>query len=307
MKPIKTVLLAGTGAVGAAIAARIQDQDAGEVSVLAGGERHERYVADGFMVNGKKHLFPCVRPEGSSEPDLVIVAVKHHNIEETTADLRKHVGPGTLLISLMNGISSEETLAAAFGWDRVLYAMIIGIDAVREKNVTTSSTSGRIFFGEKKNAAGAWTSRVERVADFFGRAGIEYVVPEDMIRTLWYKFMINAGINQGSAVLRAGYGVFVEIPEARELMEAAMREVIATAHREGIALGEKDFEDWNRTLRKLPADGKTSMLQDVEAGRETEVEMFAGTLIEIASRHGLSVPVNQTLFRIIKTIERTYP
>jgi len=86
-------------------------------------------------------------------------------------------------------------------------------------------------------------------------------------------------------------------------MDSAMREVIALAGALKVDLSEKDIGEWYKVLEGLGADGKTSMLQDVEAGRKTEVEMLAGTIIELGERHGIATPVNRRLFDELKRIE----
>ena len=185
----------------------------------------------------------------------------------------------------MNGIESEEAIGSVFSLDKVLYSIVLGIDAVREGNSTTYSNQGRVFFGEAINVV--QTDRVKQVKELFERAGISYVIPDDMIRTLWWKFMINVGINQVSAALRAPYKLFQAPGEARSLMDSAMREVMLLAQVQGINLIEGDIESWHDVLSSLSPDGKTSMLQDVEAGRKTEVEMFAGKVIELGKRFGI--------------------
>ena len=112
--------------------------------------------------------------------------------------------------------------------------------------------------------------------------------------------MINVGINQVSAALRAPYGVFQIAGEARELMESAMREGVLLASRLHISLTEADVTEWYAVLRGLNPEGKTSMLQDVEAGRKTEVEMFAGKVIELGRRLCVATPVNERLFDMIR-------
>jgi len=323
MKEIEQVLIVGAGAVGTAIASIIHDAVPGCVSVLADGERFERYDRDGFLVNGKQYRFPVVTPGGPSatEPagphglfDLIIVAVKYHHLPEAIAQMRGHVGPETSILSLLNGISSEEILGAAFGSgpgaapDTTLppYAMIIGIDAVRLGNDTRFASAGKINFGEDRNAPGGWSPRVARIARFFDRCGVNYSVPENMIRALWFKFMINVGINQASAVLRAPYSVFQTHPEAMAAMEAPMREVITLSRSMGIGLDESDLRSWEETLSKLHPDNITSMCQDVLAGRKTEVEMFAGAMMELGKKHGIPTPANELYFNIIRTIEGSY-
>jgi len=118
--------------------------------------------------------------------------------------------------------------------------------------------------------------------------------------------MINVGINQVSAALRAPYGVFQGPGEARELMESAMREVVLLASKLHISLTEADVREWYAVFRDLNPEGKTSMLQDVEGRRKTEVEMFAGKVIELGRRFGVATPVNERLFDMIRKIEGSY-
>jgi 2-dehydropantoate 2-reductase len=300
---IRSALVVGAGAVGAAVAGVIAARDPDAVRILASGERLERYRRDGFVLNGARRSFALATPGEPDSAELVIVAVKTHQLDQAIRDMRSHVGAGTLILSLLNGISSEDELAAVFGREKVLYAMILGIDAVREGNATHFSAGGTIHFGDARNSEGAWSPRVSRIAAFLERTGLRYVVPADMVRTLWYKFMINVGINQVSAVTRGSYGVFQANPDAQAVMEAAMAEVVAVSKAVGTGLQDSDIAAWYTTLSKLGPDGKTSMLQDVEAGRRTEVDAFAGTVIRLGRETGVPVPVNQTLHGLLKAME----
>ncbi len=95
-----------------------------------------RYRAEGFVVNGRRIDFPLVGVEAHAQADLVIVAVKTYQLARAIEDMRRHAGPGTLILSLLNGITSEEELAAAFGAEKVPFAMVLGLDSVREGNAT---------------------------------------------------------------------------------------------------------------------------------------------------------------------------
>ncbi len=303
--PIKTIAVIGAGAMGACYASKFYEIDKNCISLVATGDRYDRLKEKGLIVNDKHYFFNVIRPEEKAPPsDFVIVAVKHYHLEEAVRDISNRVGEDSLIISIMNGIESEEQIAAVYGADKLLYAVAVGIDAVRHANSVTFSQQGKLFFGEANNLH--LTERVLRVQSLFNQAGIIYETPEDMIRILWWKFMINVGINQASAVLGAPYSVFQNSQEARELMESAMREVITIAKAEGIHLFEQDIENWNSFLATLSPQGKTSMLQDVEAKRKTEVEMFAGKVIELGKKHGIPTPINQTLYRLIKVIEQIY-
>lgn len=303
MKPsIETVSIIGAGALGAVYAAMLHDMDPGCVAFVAEGERVERLRREGVIVNGKPYNIPVLSPEDRAAPaDLVMVAVKYQHLDDAIRDMKNRVGVETLIISVMNGIESEERIGAIYGMDRVLYAVSVGIDALREGNRVIYTTQGKLFIGEAANPV--LTERVRRVQMLFDRAGIVYETPPDMLRILWWKFMINVGINQASAVLRGPYAVFQAAGEARELMGAAMREVVRLAVKAGVDLSETDIGGFDPYLFRLNPQGKTSMLQDVEAGRKTEVEMFAGQVIELGRCYGVPTPVNQSLFDQIRKIE----
>ncbi|MCX5834475.1 MAG: ketopantoate reductase family protein [Deltaproteobacteria bacterium] len=300
--PIKSVYIIGAGAVGAAYAGLLFEMDKNNVAFIAAGERGERLRNQGVIVNGRHYPIPVFHPKEISSPaDLVIVAVKHHHLDQAIGEMRKAVGDETTIISVMNGIDSEERIGSVYGMEKVLYAINVGIDALREGNRVTYRSQGKLLFGEARNPV--WTERVRRVKEFIDRVGIVCEVPDDMIRTLWWKFMINVGINQVSAVLGGSYSVFQTSSRARELMASAMQEVIQLAAEAGVHLTDEDVGNWYAVLDSLNPSGKTSMLQDVEAGRKTEVEMFAGKVIELGRRYGVPTPVNERLFEEIRRLE----
>ncbi len=305
MQTIKRVAILGAGAMGAFLAARFFTASGLSTVLVAGGERYRRLQRDGLVVNEETYHIPVRRPEDPGPPvDLVLVAVKHHHLAQAVHDLRNLVGDGTTILSVMNGLDSEETIAAVYGGGKVLYGVSVGIDAVRQGNRVTYTKAGTHFFGEATNLPPS--ERVLRAQDAFARAGIPYETPPDMKRIMWWKFMINVSMNPPSAVMRVPYGAFQSSPEAQALMETLMREVIALARAEGVDLTEEDIADWYTVLQTLSPQGKTSMLQDIEAGRKTEIEMFAGKVVALGTEHGIPTPVNETMLRLIHVLEQ-YP
>lgn len=202
---------------------------------------------------------------------------------------------------MLNGIVSEEMISEKYGMEKILHSFAVGIDAVRDGAEIRFSSIGKIVFGTKDESG---ETKVNSVKDFFDRTEIPYNVPDDIIRELWWKFMMNVGINQISAVLKANYGVFQNINEARELMEMASFEVVAIAEKAGISLKMEDIAKYIAVADTLSSEGKTSMLQDIEKGRKTEVDIFSGTVIEMGKKYGIDTPVNSILFRMIKTLEK---
>lgn len=304
-KMIKRAYISGLGAIGSVFASFIYEHDRDSVKVIVDAERARRYQEQGITVNGKRYDFDYVISQPSVEPaDLILIAVKGHQLGESIEAIRPFVDEHTILLSLLNGITSEDILARAFGDAHILHGFVVGTDATREGLSTRYSNKGKIVFGHKNKPD---SEDVKAVKAFFDRTGVPYANPSDILKEQWWKFLLNVGINQTSAVLRAPYWIFQNIQEARDLMMSAAREVLPIAQKEGINLKEEDIANFLPLVDTMAPDGKTSMLQDVEAGRKTEVELFAQTVVELGRKHGIPTPVNEMLYRMLRIIEQTYP
>ena len=206
MDQIKKVSIIGAGALGAVYASLLYEMDRDCVSFIAAGDRYERLKKSGVLVNERHYPISVSNANEAPQPaDLVIVAVKYHQLDEAVSEMKNRVGDGTIILSVMNGIDSEERIGAVYGMEKILYGLVLGIDALRDLNRVHYTTQGKIVFGE---ADGTMSGKVERLRALFERAGIFYDVPADIMAALWFKFMINVGINQASAVLRAPYEAF---------------------------------------------------------------------------------------------------
>lgn len=303
MKEIKKISLIGLGAIGGTYASRLHDMDPTCLTVIVNQERQARYQTQGFEVRGKRYGFNYVKPEEAVEPaDLIIVSVKYHHLQQAIGDIKNHVGENTIILSLMNGISSERCIGEVYGIEKMLYGMVLAIDAERDGSRVTYADTATIYFGEADNSR--LSPKAEAVKALFDRAGIQYIIPTDMLYTLWWKFMFNVGINQTSAVLKAPYSVFQQIEEAEAFLRTAMGEVLVLAQKEGIPLTADSIDEFVNLVKRQSPESKTSMLQDIEAGRKTEVEMLAGTVCELGKKHEVATPINEMLFYMIKTIER---
>lgn len=301
---IDCVYILGLGAMGSLYAGKLYDMSPDSVRVIAGPHRITALRQSGITINGKPYAFNYIEPGDHSQPaaSLLLIAVKYPQLGEAIRDLRPFIGKNTTVISLLNGISSEDIVGREIGMPHLLYAYGIGMDAVREGSTVTYANGGRIVFGEKQNEV--VSTRVRAIKDLFERAGINYQIPVNMEKAMWAKFMMNTGINQVSAVLRAPYGIFQQEGEARRLMLAASEEVLRLSRQIGIGLDIADVKEILRILDTLHPSGKTSMLQDIEAGRKTEVDLFAGTVIQMGKKFNVETPVNEMLYRVILAMEQ---
>jgi 2-dehydropantoate 2-reductase len=305
MKKIETVSLVGLGGIGSVYLSLVSEAVPAEnIRVVAGGWRGERYRQKGVTVNGRVFRFPVYEPGAPAEPaDLLIFAVKQTHLGEAIHDARSHLGPDTIVLSLLNGITSERVIADAYGPERLLYSFVLNTNAVRVGDDTVYAGLGVIPFGEAVNREGTYSLKVQRVREFFTRVGIPYDIPEDMIRALWKKFMANVGCNQVSALLGCKNGVVRDVASVRDLVTAAAKEVVEVSKAEGAGLSDEDVQEFAEGLKRLDSEGKTSMLQDMEAGRRTEVAILGGVVLELAAKHRLKTPVNEMLVRCIRAKE----
>ncbi|PFO08650.1 2-dehydropantoate 2-reductase [Bacillus sp. AFS076308] len=299
---IKKVSIIGLGALGILFGNQFSKRlPRADLRIIADQDRIQCYKEVGVFCNGERCDFNYVRPHEACEPaDLLIIAVKFNGLADAIQAVKHHVGERTIILSLLNGITSEEIIGEAYGMDKVLYCVAQGMDAVKVENQLTYDHMGMICFG------GTETEKVNSLAEFFEQVEIPYEVDPDMLRRLWGKFMLNVGVNQTVAVFESNYGeVQLEGP-ARTMMISAMREVMALSEKVEVPLTEEDLDYWLRVLGKLSPDGKPSMAQDVEARRFSEVELFSGTVVKLGKRYDVPTPVNQELYHRIKSIENQY-
>lgn len=310
--------IVGMGALGMMYGERIAERLGIEaVCFVADEERTRRYQQMGFVVNGDARHFAIRENKEMGPVDLVIVAVKGTGLLAALDVMAPCVGPDTTIISVLNGISSEEIIGERFGREKVICCIAQGMDAVKFGGVLNYSRFGELRIGIlKENASGergtekeqeiAQQERLQALEDFLDRAGIPYVVEADIRYRLWGKFMLNVGVNQTCMAHETNYGGALAAGEAYDTMIGAMREVICLANAKGVQLTEKDMEEYIELLKTLSPEGMPSMRQDGIAHRLSEVEMFSGTVKKMAARHGLQVPVNDWLYERICKMEREY-
>ena len=305
MKPIQTVGIIGLGSLGVLYATLFTRALGKErVLVLADSSRIARYREEGIWCNGQLCDFQYVDAAARTEPvDLLLFAVKFGGLEGAIATCRHLVGPDTILLSVLNGIASEEILADAFGREHVVWCVAEKMAAKKEGKYVTCGPWGELAIGLP---AGEDPTRLRRLTAFFDAIRFPYVLPPDILVHQWSKLLCNTGCNQAAMVFQCDYSLLQRPGKPRDTMIGAMREVAAVAQAEGVPLSEQDVSAWVDVIDHLPPDGEPSMRQDGKNHRKSEVELFAGTIRRLAAKHGISVPVNDWLYQQVQEMERTY-
>lgn len=302
---IKTVSIIGLGALGLLFGEKMASQlPPGAFRAILSPERKQRYERDGLFVNGRPCNFSYILPgEDLPVADLVLFAVKYPQLAGAIKEAHSQVGENTMILSLLNGIQSEEDLAQAFGREKVLYCVAQGMDAVKTGNRLEYTRPGKLCLGEDNNVI---SPRLEGLCRFFSACGIDWEIPKDIHKHLWSKFMFNVGVNQVSALFRGDYGMMQQEGVPRQVMLDAMKEVLPIAQKKGISLKEEDIGYWMEVLASLSPGGKTSMAQDVDARRLSELDCFSGTVLALGRETGCPCPVNERIYRAISDLEASY-
>lgn len=301
---IRKTAIVGMGALGLLYGSYIAGRCGKDaVTYVMDEERLERYRKETFFVNGKTVKFPMMAAKEMKPVDLLIVAVKYTGLEAALDVMKNCIDGETVIISVLNGISSEEIIGERYGMEGIVYTVAQGMDAMKFGNRLNYTQMGELHIGlpEKSDR-----KKLERLISYFDSIEMPYVEEKDILYRLWSKFMLNVGVNQTCMVYGTTYAGALAEGEANRTMIAAMREVIALANMEGIPLSEKDINQYVDILKTLNPKGTPSMGQDRINKRPSEVEMFAGTIKKLAKKHGIYVPANEYLYERVKEIESAY-
>lgn len=304
---ITRITLIGMGALGVLYGEHFAKALGKEhVRFLADAGRIAGYQRDGIFCNGVEcHFTYQDTAQPGETAELLIFAVKATALQTAIEEARSFVDNNTIILSVLNGVSSEEIIEEGLGAGTVLYSIAQGMDAVKAGNRVTYSRIGTVCIGVPK-AQKEKLPMLERVAELFGRTGLPYVIEEDIMHRLWGKWMLNVGVNQTVMVKEGNYGTVQKPGEARDLMIAAMHEAMAVAQKEMVSVTEQDLKEYLDLIDTLSPEGMPSMRQDGLARRYSEVELFAGTVLQKANKYGIAVPVNRYLYDTVKQIEESY-
>ena len=303
-REITKVSIIGMGALGLMYGSHIAKHLGIEaVDFIMEDNRLKKYSNQVFYCNEKELKFTLTRDSEAEPADLLIVAVKYTGLEEALSSMKRCIGPDTIILSVLNGISSEKVIGMHYGMEKVIYTIAQGMDAMKFDHRLQYTHMGKLHLGIVDKGQ---EDKLKRVISFFDKIHLRYEVEEDILHRLWSKFMLNVGVNQTCMVYGTTYGGALTGGEPNRTMIATMREVIAVANAEGIKLSETDINYCIDIIGKLNPEGVPSMGQDRINRKPSEVELFAGTVIEMAKKHKIYVPANEYLYRRVKEIEQEY-
>lgn len=294
---IKNVSILGLGAEGSIAYAALCQHHA-SIRILARGERAGRLKREGITINGERYDLQVRAPGEETPPELLIVSVKSYQLEEALGDIAEEIGPDTIVMSLMNGISSENIISGRIGESHLIYSMS-RLNAKKQGQKVEFLPVGDIYIGEKN---GQVSGRIEAVREILD-GDIHCRISREIMLDIWRKYMFNAGCNTIETILRCQHRYFQEISEAEKALECVMREIVILGNACGVALSEKDILALRGCFKRYASDGLCSMAQDLRSGRRSEIDMLIGEALKLGKAYGVSLPVCELVYYLVRTME----
>ena len=288
---IKKVLLTGLGGVGTVYANLINKNKNIEFKVLADKTRLEKYKKEPRLLNGEPCEFEFITPEDEFKPDLVIISTKSTGLYNAIKNLKNFIDKKTIIMSFINGISSERILQEYFNPEQILYSYIICHTITRNGNNILHDGVTTVVWGDKNNDM----TKTAVIKKFFEETKIDNKLSENILNSLWEKFCFNCCVNQISAVTGFNFEQIWNSQECLSLIKNISNEINQIALKEGLTevdLVKSSLEN----LYKMIPEGKTSMLQDIENNRTPETDLFGAEVLRLAEKHKLTVPYNKNLY-----------
>ena len=303
---IRSVAVLGAGAVGAYFVYGLSGKKGIDFCVVAKGDRKARLERDGITIDDKlktRTLRPAIKtPEEARGVDLLMVAVKYTALAATLEDIREIVTPNTVVLSLMNGIDSEEKIGTVIDPSQIVYSLMrVSSERRRREDgvdvVTFDPTiKWGVYLGEKGSPVKS--ERIIAIEELLEGTACNAFFVEDIVADQWAKYASNICYNLPQAVLDLPFGAYFDSEHVAYLRKRLFDEVYAVGAALGIKV-EQPILGWNSCAKTA----RFSTLQDLDAGRHTEVDMFAGVLVEKARGVGVSVPFAEYTYHAIKALE----
>ncbi len=274
-------------------------------ALVQGGLRISGVFGERFVRPSELTLATNVNQLGSGQYDVVLLCVKSYDTRDSAAALERIAGADTVVVSMQNGYGNVELLAQGLGKERVLCARVItGFSIPHPGHVEITVHADDIgigsFYLPTHPIAGA-------LAGALSESGLPSKPAENVEALLWEKIVYNCALNALGAILEVHYGALGDSTHTRPMMDNIIDEVFRVIHHHGFPCTWGSADEYRDAFytRQLPAtyDHRPSMLQDLAAGKRTEIDALNGAIVQLGSAVGLKTPVNQTIVRIVHFLE----
>ncbi|MEE0955402.1 MAG: ketopantoate reductase family protein [Eubacterium sp.] len=296
----KKIAVLGAGAVGSYVIWGLSEKKGIDLAVIAKGERAEKLRSQGLQINDRLYKPAVQTPEEAHGADLLIIALKYGALREALDDIRTVADNHTDVISLMNGVDSEKIISEVIPSSQIIYSLIKVASARKGSSIHFDpETTIGIIYGEIDRERPR--DRMEALDRLFAGTGLHYWESSVIKSEIWSKFLLNVGNNLPQAVIGCGVGAYEDSEHVNFLRLKLREEVIRIAGAEGVDITLAAGSSMKGS--KVPKSARYSTLQDLDAGRHTEVDMFAGVIVRMGRELGIPTPYNEFMLHMIHAIE----
>lgn len=295
---IKKVALIGAGAIGSYFIWGFSKNNDVGFCVVAEGDRAKRLKEEGLVINHAVYRPTIMTSEEAKGADLLLISTKYDALKNIMGDIKKIVTKNTIVMSLLNGIDSEDLIGREIGASHLVYSLM-RISAERRNGEVTFNpdiTPG-VFFGEADT--NEKTDRISALIELFSNTEVNYHFTENIVDYQWNKYTLNISYNLPQAVFSVGYGAYYDSDYLDKISRHLENEVRAVAEAYNHNPG-----DLNRGKNECKPSARFSTLQDLDAKRHTEIEMFLGVLLNLAGQKGIETPYAEYTYYAIKILEQ---
>jgi len=297
------ILIVGAGAIGGYFGACLCRAGL-DVTFLVRRNTYIKIAKDGLSVKSYLGDF-MVRPpliQNVSEipfADLIILSVKCYDLQEVLEQIAPLVEKGATVLTLQNGVDSEERASAYFKQDCVVAGVVYITSRLAEPGLIEHFRRGTISLGER---SGEKSDRATKIHALISQSKIPCRLTHQIMKEKWEKLCWNATFNPLSVILDQPLSLVLKSTDLLGLVREAVREIIMVAAAEGIALHSDIAED-TITATVALQDHYTSMYEDYKNGNQTEIEHLNGDIVRRGEKHGVPTPTHKTLYSLIKGLE----
>jgi 2-dehydropantoate 2-reductase len=265
--------------------------------------------ANGIVIEQKDGTVATVPVKATTDPagvgpvDLIMNFVKCYHTEAAINSAKPMLGPDTAILTLQNGWGNADRIAAIVGRESVMVGLTYASGTLVGPGRVRNTGIAQTVIGELD---GSLSPRLERAAAALRKTGIDLKVSERIIDEIWKKLALNVCSLPTAALLHFTADELPKHDGSMELMRGLLREMVAVAKADGIRLDEE--ERWQAILGVLQraVGGRASMLQDVEAKRQTEIDVINGAIVAAGRRRGIPTPLNDAMVWMVKAYQEEY-
>lgn len=298
------IAVLGTGGVGGYFGGRLAATGA-DVAFIARGAHLEALRRNGLRIESAQGnvLAPCIKatddPAAIGPVDIVFFTVKLYDTEAAVRMLPPLLGARTLVVPFQNGVESVDVLAKAVGREHVAGGTAYVAAVISDPGVIRHTAMGRLIVGPLEGQEDGSRQVLDELVEACRRAGFDASLSARIDVDIWAKFVRLTAFSGMTAVARSSIGVIRDDPGLAEMMRGALKESMAVALAKGVPLTDALIDDVQVATAALPANARSSMLEDLERGRPLELPWLSGAVARIGQQLGVPTPIHQFITTVL--------